>query len=246
MDDGKVLAILQARMSSTRLPGKVLLPILGRPMLGRQLERLKHSIAIDELVVATSVYQSDDGIAALCAKEDVACFRGSLNDVLDRFVCCARIYKASHIVRLTGDCPLIDPELVDALVQFYLGQQVDYASNCRPPTLPDGLDAEIFTMEALESASREANDPFSREHVVPFILNQPKRFSTANWEAKENLSHLRWTVDEQEDFDFVARVYEALYLDNPSFGFEDVLTLVRCQPELAQLNSHHKRNQGGR
>jgi len=246
MDSGKVLAIVQARMSSTRLPGKVLLPIMGKPMLARQLERVKNSIAIDELVVATSDCQSDDVIAALCANEDVACFRGSLTDVLDRFACCARIYEASHIVRLTGDCPLTDPELVDTLVQFYLEQRVDYASNCRPPTLPDGLDAEIFSMKALEVASREASDPFAREHVVPFILKQPERFVTANWEAEENLSYLRWTVDEREDFEFVKRVYEALYSDNPIFGFEDVLKFVRGQPELAALNCHPRRNQGGR
>lgn len=246
MRNGKVVGILQARMSSTRLPGKVLLPILGRPMLARQLERLKRSISLHELVVATSNCRSDDPIAEVCSTEGVPCFRGSLNDVLDRFTRCAQNFGASHIVRLTGDCPLTDPGLVDELVCFYLGQDIAYASNCRPPSLPDGLDAEIFTIDALEQAWREAEDPFSREHVVPYIVRQPDRFLAANWAANEDFSSLRWTVDEKEDFDFVTKIYEALYRRNPEFDFKDILMLVQDRSELTKINNHFKRNQGSR
>jgi len=246
MREGRVVAILQARMSSTRLPGKVMKPILSRPMLARQLERLRRCAALDGLVVATSDRADDDPIAALCAEEGVACFRGSLADVLDRFTQCARKYKADHVVRLTGDCPLTDPAMVDELVRFYLEHDFDYAANCRPPTLPDGLDAEIFTAAALEEAWREARDPFEREHVVPYIIRRPERFRMGNWVWPEDLSGLRWTVDEPEDLAFVTRVYEALYPVKPDFGFADVLALLAEHPELADMNSRFERNEGSK
>jgi spore coat polysaccharide biosynthesis protein SpsF (cytidylyltransferase family) len=246
MREGRVVAVLQARMSSTRLPGKVLKPILGLPMLARQLERLRRCAALDELVVATSDRPDDDPVADLCAVEGVACFRGSLNDVLDRFYQCAKAHGADHVVRLTGDCPLSDPRMVDELVRFYLERDLDYAANCRPPTLPDGLDAEVFTFAALEAAWREADEPFAREHVVPFIIRRPERFRMGNWAWPEDLSGLRWTVDEPEDLAFVTLVYEALYPDKPDFGFQDVLDLLQRRPELADLNRRFERNEGSR
>lgn len=244
MRDGKVVGILQARTSSRRLPGKVLLPVMGKPMLARQLERLSRSTTIHQLVVATSNNSSDDAIAELCVTEKVPCFRGDLNDVLDRFTSCAREFSADHVVRLTGDCPLTDPKLIDELVKFYLNQNVDYASNCRPPSLPDGLDAEVFTIQALESAWRESTEPFAREHVVPFIVGQPDRFAIANWTDEEDFSSLRWTVDEREDFDFVSKVYEALYPQSPEFDFKEVLALIQRRPELIGINDRFERNQG--
>lgn len=246
MREGRVLAILQARMSSTRLPGKVLAPLLGRPMLARQMERLARCESLGLLVVATSDRPEDLPIVELCAAQGAACFRGSLDDVLDRFYQCARECSAGHVVRLTGDCPLTDPEMIDALVRFYLENDFDYASNCRPPTLPDGLDAEVFTFAALEAAWREAADPFEREHVVPYIIRRPERFGLANWTWPRDLSGLRWTVDEPEDLDFVRRVYEALYPGNPAFGFRDVLALLRERPELADMNARFERNAGSK
>jgi spore coat polysaccharide biosynthesis protein SpsF len=246
MPEAPVIAILQARMSSTRLPGKVLKPILGRPMLARQIERLKRCRSLQELVVATSEQADDDPLASLCRDEGVPCFRGSLNDVLDRFYQCARRYEAGHLVRLTGDCPLADPGLIDSLVEFYLQQAVDYASNCRPPTLPDGLDAEVIRFDVLAAAWREAVDPFEREHVAPFIVRRPQRFSIANWKWPVDLSHMRWTVDEPEDLAFVTRIYEALYPTSPDFGIDDVLALLRKQPDLAEINSRFQRNEGPR
>ncbi len=246
MRDGRVVGILQARMSSTRLPGKVMKPILGQPMLARQLERLLRCRALDQLQVATSDDASDDPIEQLCLSIGVVCFRGQLNDVLDRFYHCARGAGADHVVRLTGDCPLTDPALIAELVDFYLARGVDYASNCRPPSLPDGLDAEIFTFKALAEAWSEASDPHAREHVVPFIVRQPNRFSAANWSYSEDLSSLRWTVDEPEDLAFVTKIYEHLYPAKAGFGMGDVLALLRRQPELTGMNSRFERNQGSR
>ncbi len=244
MAEGRIVAILQARMSSSRLPGKVLAPILGRPMLARQIDRVRRSRSIDRLVVATSDRADDAPIAALCEREGVECFRGSLDDVLDRFYRCAVHHRANHVVRLTGDCPLADPDLIDALVDMYLGANVDYASNCRPPTLPDGLDAEVFGMQALEQAWREASDPFEREHVVPFIIRRPERFRVANWTWTEDLSAMRWTVDRPEDLEFVRRVFESLCPASPEFGFRDVLALIRAVPELGRINQGIQRNEG--
>ncbi len=246
MREGRVIGVLQARMSSSRLPGKVLKPIQGRPMLARQLERLRRCQTLDGLVVATSDQRDDDSVAELCLSAGIDCFRGSLGDVLDRFYRCALEYRAQYVVRLTGDCPLADAAMIDELVRFFLQLDVDYASNCRPPTLPDGLDAEVFTVEALATAWREARDPFEREHVVPFIVRRPERFTTANWEWSSDISRLRWTVDEPEDFAFVTQVYEALYPAKPDFGFEDVLALLKQQPELAEINRQFQRNEGSK
>lgn len=244
MRKGKVVAILQVRMSSTRMPGKIMKPILGRPMLALQLERVGRCRSLDLLAVATSVESSDDPVAALCVQEGLPCYRGSLHNVLDRFYHCAQAHGAVHVVRLTGDCPLVDPAFIDILVDFYFEEGVDYATYCRPPSLPDGLDAEIFSFEALEAAWREARDPFELEHVVPYIIRRPERFSAANWEYREDLSHLRWTVDQPEDFEFVTRVFEELYPANPAFTMQDVVELLARRPELVAINAMHKRKPG--
>jgi len=241
-----ILGTLQARMSSTRLPGKVMKPILGRPMVARQVERLRRCAGLDDLVVATSHRADDDPIAALCAAEGVACFRGSLDDVLDRFVQAARLHHADHVVRFTGDCPLAEPEMIDVLVRFHLDGGFDYSCNCNPPTLPDGLDAEVFTRAALEAAWQESRDPFEREHVGPFVVSRPERFRLGRWMWERDLSGLRRTVDEPEDLAFVTRVYEALYPAKPDFGFRDVLALLAAHPELADMNSRFERNEGSR
>jgi len=164
-----ILAILQARVSSTRLPGKVLKPILGMPMLLRQIERVKQAKLIEQLLVATSDDKSDDPIEQLCRENDIACFRGSLDDVLDRFYQAAKPYQPDHIVRLTGDCPLIDPQLIDEVVVFCLSGDYDYVSNAFEPTYPDGLDVEVFRFPCLQQAWEEAELPSEREHVTLFI-----------------------------------------------------------------------------
>ncbi len=213
-------------------------------MLAHQLERLKRCARLDQFVVATTDRADDDAVAAMCVDFGISCYRGNLSDVLDRFYKCAREHEADHIVRLTGDCPLIDPAFVDILVEFYLERNLAYASYCRPPSLPDGLDAEIFAFYALESAWREALVPYDREHVVPFIVRRPGRFSLANWSYQYDLSSMRWTVDEPEDFLFVSRVFEELYPVNPAFAMHDVLELLERKPELAEINHMHKRKPG--
>jgi spore coat polysaccharide biosynthesis protein SpsF len=237
-----IVAIVQARMSSSRLPGKVVMPILGKPMLALQIERLRRCTRIDRLVVATSRRADDDPIVNLCGTQAQPVFRGSLDNVLDRFYQAAKTHGATHVVRLTGDCPLADPECIDDLIRFYVRTGCDYASNCRPPTLPDGLDAEIFSFKTLELAWREAVEPFEKEHVVPFIIKNPQRFRVANFRYHRDLSHLRWTVDEPEDFELIRRIYEALYPENPAFNLKDILRFLERHPELTNINQCHKRN----
>lgn len=240
----KVLGILQARFTSSRLPGKVLKPILGRPMLALQLERLKRARRLGGLVVATSVEASDDPLAALCAAEGVEVSRGSLDDVLDRFYRAAEPRAPELVVRLTGDCPLADPALVDRVVDELLASGADYASNSVQPTFPDGLDVEAFRFEALARAWREAKLPSEREHVTPFIHKRPEAFRVVHVKGEPDLSALRWTVDEPADFELVTRVYEALYPSKPAFTTADVLALLDAHPDWKTLNTGHARNEG--
>jgi len=231
-------------MGSSRLPGKVLKPILGRPMLELQIERLRRCKKIDRLVVATSVNPEDRAIADRCHRVGVDFFRGDPENVLDRFYRAAKQYNPEHVLRLTGDCPLADPLLIDDLVEFYLAHGYDYASNCHEASLPDGLDAEIFSFSALEQAWKEAELPSHLEHVTPFIRAHPERFKIACYRYHTDLSHLRWVVDEPGDLEFVRRVYEALYPIKPEFGTEDILALLERRPELLKLNEGFRRNEG--
>ena len=237
-------AILQARMSSSRLPNKVLLPILGRPMLARQVERIQRAKCVDRLIVATSTGSNDDSIAGLAADLDVACYRGSLDDVLDRYYQAAKQASADHVIRLTGDCPLADPDLIDRVFEFYLENHFDYASNARVPAFHDGLDVEVFSFKVLEQAWREAVLPSHREHVTFFMSEQPKRFSLGDYNSGPDLSFLRWTVDNREDFDLVLRIYESLYPQNPEFTTADILALLEREPAVKTLNSKYVRNAG--
>lgn len=239
-----ILAILQARVSSSRLPGKVLKPLLGVPMLLRQLERLKKSRKIDRLLVATSTEPSDDPIEKLCEENGIACYRGSLNDVLDRFYQAARGFDPEHVVRLTADCPLTDAKLIDDVIGFYLDGDFDYASNAIQATYPDGLDMEVFRFSCLEQAWREAALPSQREHVTPFIHQQPLLFKIGHYKNSSDLSHLRWTVDEPKDFELVTMVYEALYSKNPDFSTQEIMQLLDKRPELVHWNTAHQRNEG--
>ncbi|HKB12152.1 MAG TPA: glycosyltransferase family protein [Vicinamibacterales bacterium] len=237
-----VLAILQARVSSSRLRRKVLKPILGRPMLLHQIDRVRRTRTLDALVVATSTDPSDEAIEDLCATAAVDCFRGSLADVLDRFYQAALRYRPQHIVRLTGDCPLADPELIDRVVNVCIDEELDYSG--AEPSFPDGLDVEAIRFSALEAAWREATRPSDREHVTQFINRQRERFRVRGVANDVDLSHLRWTVDEPADFELVTRIYEALYPTNPAFTTRDILDLLARQPELATLNTGIMRNEG--
>lgn len=234
----KIIAILQARLSSSRLPGKVLKPILGRPMLWHQLERIKLVTKLDKIIVATSDQSDDDAIEGLCQESDVACFRGSLNDVLSRYYMAAQEHNPDIVIRLTGDCPLADPEVIDFGIDFFLNHDFDYVSNCVERSYPIGLDMEIFKFSCLKEAWKEANLPSQREHVTPFIQDHTDRYKIGHFKNDQDLSHHRWTVDEPEDFEFVKQVYESLYQDNPKFKTADILSLLDSKPELCRINYH--------
>lgn len=221
-----VMAILQARMSSRRLPGKVLAPILGQPMIQRQIERIRHARLIDRLVIATSTMSDDDAIAELCRDIGQPCHRGPLDDVLGRFVGALDAYgPADHVVRLTADCPLIDWTIIDRSVNEHLVHGADCTSNAILRTFPDGLDVEIMTSGALRAADAEARDSQSREHVTPFIYSSPNRFRIRHIKQSDDLAALRWTVDNPDDLAFVRKIYDHLYVRNPMFTSGDILAL---------------------
>lgn len=222
------------------------MPILGQPMLFRQIERLGRCKEFERLVVATSIDRSDDILASECAARNVACFRGGLDDVLERLVQAASPYKPETAIRLTGDCPLTDSTLIDEVVRFFHAGNYDYASNCIPPTFPDGLDVEVMRFACLEQAHRESQLPSEREHVTPFLYTHPERFRLGNYVAQVDRSGMRWTVDEPEDFKFVRSVYEKLYPVNPYFTTTDILSLLKKHPELQSINSMFERNKGRR
>lgn len=236
-----ILAILQARCSSSRLPGKVLKPILNKPMVFRQVERIKLSKKINKLVLATSNDVSDDGLAEKCKEFNIDCYRGSLNNVLERFYNAAKIYSADTIVRLTGDCPLIDAEIIDKVVEKYEQNNFDYVSNVDPPTFPDGLDVEVFSFDVLEQAYKKASLTSEIEHVTPYIRNN---FKKGHYENIIDLSNLRWTVDEPEDYELICKIYEELYSKNIRFKMQDILNFLKDNEELNKINNKIKRNEG--
>jgi spore coat polysaccharide biosynthesis protein SpsF len=240
----KVLGILQARVSSSRLPGKVMRPLLGAPMIERQVERLRRARTIGQLVLATSTDPSDDVLVQWAQRAGVGLHRGSLDDVLDRFVTAARPYRPEHVVRLTADCPLADPTVIDRVVEAHRSSGADYSSNTLEPSYPDGLDVEVMTMAALEAAAREATAAYQREHVTQFIVRHPERFRLHNVAAERDLSALRWTVDEPADFELVEAIYRALYPSNPAFTTAEVLDFLRDNPRWIAHNTHHARNEG--
>lgn len=213
-------------------------------MLFRQTERLRRCQEFERLVVATSVDPSDDTLAAECAARGIACSRGSLSDVLDRFIQSALPYQPETVVRLTGDCPLSDPALVDEVIRYFHAGNFDYVSNCVPPTFPDGLDVEVMRFACLEQAGREAMLLSEREHVTSFLRAHPERFRVGSYVAAVDRSDLRWTVDEPEDYEFVRMVYERLYPIKPDFTTDDILNLLERNPDLRSINSRFGRNEG--
>jgi spore coat polysaccharide biosynthesis protein SpsF len=237
-----ILAILQARVSSIRLPGKVLKPILGRPMLAMQIERLGRMRGVDELIVATSQDSSDNPTEMLCHEMGVRCFRGSLDDVLDRYYLAAKAYSPEHVVRLTGDCPLADRELIGRVLDFHLACDYDYTSNALTPSFPHGLDVEAIRFGCLVQAWTEATLPSHREHVTPFIYENPHRFKLGSYTNNLDLSWLRWTVDESADLDLVTHLYEALYPKKPDFTTDDILAYLEEHPHLKTANTRTRQN----
>ncbi len=240
----KTVAIIQARMGSTRLPGKVLKEVLGKPLLWHMVQRVLSARSIDEIVIATSDREQDKAIIALAGSIGIGSYAGSEGDVLDRYYNAALGYQADTIVRLTSDCPLIDPEWIDKVVEEYRGGQgrYDYVSLSGP--FPDGLDTEVFSFRALETAWTEAILPSEREHVTPYIWKNSNLFSVGRVVYPEEHGHLRWTVDDERDFALVNSIYTRLYKSNPNFRTQDVLHLLEKEPELLKINADTVRNEG--
>lgn len=239
-----IAAIIQARMGSTRLPSKVLSEINGMPMLQFQVERVKQSKLVDKVVVATSVLEQDDEIESLCINEEITCFRGSENDVLSRYYECASDHEVEIVVRLTADCPLIDPQMIDQVIELQRDSCVDYASNTVPPetsSWPDGSDVEVFTMEALTRANHEASDRSEREHVTFYFWKGSHNhgFTTTQLRGAENLSKYRFTVDYPEDYELVIRVASELN-KRGQFGYvSEVVQILREHQDIYDLNSKY-------
>ena len=237
MNGERVVLIVQARMGSTRLPGKVMKEILDRPMLSLQLERMRRCEVIDEIVVATSVRPEEAPIVDLVQSEAGArIFRGSEQDVLARYYFAAREAGATIVVRVTADCPLIDPAVIDRCVCRFREGDADYVSNCHVRTFPRGLDTEVFSMQALASAYEEARAPEEREHVTPFIWRRPGRFRLVDVVDSTNNHRHRWTVDTAEDLAVVTGLFEALYPTRPNFSYWDALRYCMVRPDVEMAN----------
>lgn len=236
----KVVAIIQARMGSTRLPGKILKKVQGKTLLEIQLERLKQSTHIQQIVVATTALAQDNPVVDLCKQLNIDFYRGPEEDVLSRYYEAAVEFKANNIVRLTSDCPIIDPMIVDKAIAIYLKQQdlVDYVSNTLERTYPRGLDVEVFSFEALEKAYLEAVLQRDREHVTAYFYSNPDLFRIEHIKGEQNYSNFRWTVDTPEDFDLIERILKKLYDGNKLFHMNDVFQLLTRHPEWNDINAH--------
>lgn len=233
----KIIAVIQARMSSTRLPGKVLKDIGGWTMLTRVVRRVQRAALLDGLVVATTTLPSDDGVIAECNKLNIPCFRGSQSDVLDRYYQTALAFQADVVVRITSDCPFADPEIVDQVVAAFLKERPDFASNCLVRTYPQGLDVEVVGINPLERAWREARLDYQRVHVMPYIYQNPSCFRLLSITGKVDLSQYRWTVDTIDDLKFTQAIYARLE-NKDTWSWRDVLALLEDDPQLTELNQH--------
>jgi spore coat polysaccharide biosynthesis protein SpsF len=231
----KITAIIQARMNSTRLPGKVLMDLGGETVLARVVRRLRRARLIDEIVVATTNSEVDDSIVRECQSLAVRFFRGEESDVLDRYYQAVQWIGADGIVRVTSDCPLIDPEITDHTIRAFLECRPDYASNALQQTFPRGLDTEVITWEALARAWEGARLPYQRAHVTPYIYENPDRFHILAVKADADYSSHRWTLDTMEDLSFIRAVYDRVDNDD-SFSWRNILKLIEREPELMKLN----------
>lgn len=229
-------------MTSSRLPGKVLQDIVGRPMLIRVVDRVKQAKFIGTVAVITSIHESDDAIERCCKDNGILCFRGNLDDVIDRYYQAALYFQAEVIVRITADCPLLDPGIVDQIVDVFHGGYCDYASNTLECTYPDGLDTEVFSFSTLEKTWREAALKSEREHVTAYMYKRPETFRLSSVKHEANLSAHRWTVDTPEDLVFVRAVYD--HFKSKTFGMGEILIFLKEHPEIADINAGQIRNEG--
>ncbi len=241
----KVVAIIQARLGSTRLPGKVLKPILKKPMLWHIVNRVKAAKKVDDIVIATTAKKEDQKIVIFCKKNNISYFEGSEKDVLDRFYQAAKKYSAEIVVRITADCPLVDPKVIDAAINKFLKSHFDHlgvatgagVASRKIKKFPDGLDSEVFWFEVLEKAAKNAKDSQEREHVTMYTWKRPEIFKLGALYSKKDYSTYRFTVDYPEDLKFVQRIYEKLYKTQSNFSLEDVIKLLEKYPALLKINN---------
>ncbi len=238
----RVVTVIQARTGSSRLPGKVLLPLAGKPLLVRMVERVLRATHAGMVVVATTTESDDDPIESICQEYGWNIYRGHSTDLLDRHYQAAKLFQANAVVKIPSDCPLIDPSIIDKVLSVFLenNTHIDFVSNLHPATYPDGNDVEVMKFSALETAWNEATLPMEREHTTPYIWERPDRFKLLNvaWESGLNYSMThRWTIDYPEDYNFISRVYDELFESNPNFGLNDILNLLQTKPEIFEINS---------
>lgn len=242
---GNTIAIIQGRMSSSRLPGKILMDIGGEPMLVRVVGRVRRSRYINQVIVATTNDPSDDPVEVLCNSRGVPVYRGSLYDVLDRFYQAALLFNADTVIRVTADCPLIDPVEIDHVIHEFREHKVDFAANRLPPpwkrTYPIGMDTEVCKFEVLEQAWREARDPHQREHVMPYIYEEPGRFKVLIIDNPVDQGWMRWTVDTFQDLEVIRLIYKD-FSNRDDFSWLEVLDLYERQPELIKMNDDVNHN----
>ena len=238
--NNNVIIIVQARMSSTRFPGKVLKEVLDKSLLSYQLDRLKLVRNVTEVVVATTTNKADDAILQFCKEERVPIFRGSEDNVLERFYLTAKAFDADLIIRISGDCPLIDPSIVDDIIYHYINNfpNYDYVSNTLDRSFPRGMDTEVFSMQALSEVYQNAQTDAEKEHVTPYIYQHPELFKLGNFSHSWDFSNYRLTVDTEEDFELIKKILENLYPDHQDFSLDDIITLLKTHPEWVEINSH--------
>lgn len=238
-----VIAIIQARCGSTRFPDKVFAPIDGKPLLFHVVDRLRYARSIDGIVVATTVSPKDDRIEAWCRENDVPCFRGSEDDVLNRYYQASQAFPSDVVVRITADDPFKEPAVIDAVVGKLLKEGYDHVTNNLPPSFPEGLDCEAFRKEALDRSEREAETAFEREHVTQYIYHHPELFRIGNVSHGEDLSSLRWTIDKEADLEMVRAVYA--HRDKGRTGLllmDEILDILKRYPEIARMNAAVERS----
>jgi len=232
----KIGIIIQARMGATRLPGKMTKKIGGKTVLDHVIDRIKKVKGCDTLILATTNSKSDNVLERIGKKANILVYRGSERDVLDRYFQAAKLHGLNVVVRITGDCPFLDVGFTGDTIKAYLNGRYDYVSNCHPPSLPDGLDAEVCSFKALKKIWKDAKLPIEREHVFPYILSNPNKFKIFNVSYDRDLSHLRLTLDEQADLVLLRKVYKKLYKENSNFGLKEITRLFETKPELIDIN----------
>jgi spore coat polysaccharide biosynthesis protein SpsF len=240
--DKVIVAIIQVRMESTRLPGKIMSNLCNKPMIYHVCNRLKASTWINKIIIATTDQVSDNSIEEWAEQNGITCYRGNVDNVLSRYYYAAKEAEAEFIVRITGDDPFKDSIIIDKVVDMLLREELDFACNNLPPSFPEGLDVEVFTFAALKKAFENSTDDFEKEHVTQYFYRNPKLFKIKNYWHTEDISYLRLTVDTQNDFQLASEIYNRLYINNEFFGFEDILSLKRSEPDLFKINQNENRS----